>query len=620
MELNDYERYSAPSRKGPYFFFSKNEGLQNQSVVHMQRGLEGAPEVLLDPNAWSADGTVQFAAFAPSKDAKYAVYGISQSGSDWQQYRVLELATKRTLEDNVEWAKVSQVAWHGDGFYYSRYPEPPEGHEKASINENHQVFFHKLGTPQAADTLVFENAASPQRFHITSTTEDERFLILEVSDRGRGLDGNALYVRDLADADSEFAPLVPEITNDTFHVIDNVGGQLLVATNSGAPNWRVVQIDPKNIGEASWKTILAERPEPLDGVTTAGGKLFTTYLKDVATRAYVYSLDGKLENEIAMPGVGTASGFGGPNDSPFVFYTFNSLSVPPTIYRYDIGTRASSVFRAPNVPGYDAALFETQQVFYPSKDGTRIPMFLVYRKGLELDGNNPTLLYGYGGFNIVVNQTFSAARIALLEQDFVYASANLRGGAEYGEAWHRQGMKLDKQNVFDDFIAAAEWLIEQKYTSSARLAITGQSNGGLLVGAVMNQRPELFGAAVPEVGVMDMLRFHKFTIGWNWIADYGSSDDAEEFKALYAYSPLHNIRPGVKYPPTLITTADHDDRVVPAHSFKYAATLQALASPENPVLIRIETKSGHGASSLTKQLEAAADIYAFLMHNLGVKP
>jgi prolyl oligopeptidase len=482
------------------------------------------------------------------------------------------------------------------------------------------VFFHKLGTPQAADTLVFEDTANPQRFHTTSTTEDERFLILEVSDRGRGLDGNALYVRDLADADSEFAPLVPEITNDTFHVIDNVGGQLLVATNSGAPNWRVVQIDPNNIGEASWKTILAERPEPLDGVTTAGGKLFTTYLKDVATRAYVYSLDGKLENEIAMPGVGTASGFGGPNDSPFVFYTFNSLSVPPTIYRYDIATRASSVFRAPNVPGYDAALFETQQVFYPSKDGTRIPMFLVYRKGLELDGNNPTLLYGYGGFNIVVNPTFSAARIALLEQDFVYASANLRGGAEYGEAWHRQGMKLDKQNVFDDFIAAAEWLIEQKYTSSARLAITGQSNGGLLVGAVMNQRPELFGAAVPEVGVMDMLRFHKFTIGWNWIADYGSSDDAEEFKGLYAYSPLHNIRPGVKYPPTLITTADHDDRVVPAHSFKYAATLQALASPENPVLIRIETKSGHGASSLTKQLEAAADIYAFLMHNLGVKP
>jgi prolyl oligopeptidase len=548
------------------------------------------------------------------------VYGISQSGSDWQQYKVMELATKRTLADSVEWAKVSNVAWNGDGFYYSRYPEPPEGHEKASINENHQVFFHKLGTLQSADTLVYEDPANPQRFHTASTTEDERFLILEVSDRGKGLDGNALYVRDLAKADGQFAPLVPEISNDTFYVVDNVGDRILVATNHGAPNWRVVLVDPANIDETNWRTILPERPEPLDSVTTAGGKILATYLKDVATHAYVYALDGTLENEIALPGPGTATGFSGPNDSPYVFYTFNSLSVPPTIYRYDIAARTSSVFRAPTVPGYDAQQFETKQVFYPSKDGTKIPMFLVYRKGLKLDGTNPTMLYGYGGFNIVVNPTFSAARIALLEQGFVYASANLRGGAEYGEAWHRQGMKLDKQNVFDDFIAAAEWLIEQKYTSSSRLAITGRSNGGLLVGAVMNQRPELFGAAIPEVGVMDMLRFHKFTIGWNWIADYGSSDVAEEFKALYAYSPLHNIRAGVKYPPTLITTADHDDRVVPAHSFKYAATLQALASRDNPVLIRIETKSGHGASSLTKQLEAAADIYAFTMYNLGVEP
>jgi prolyl oligopeptidase len=620
MELNDYERYGAPARKGPYFFFSKNEGLQNQSVLHIQRGLDNAPEVLLDPNAWSADGTVQLSAFAPSKDARYAVYGISQSGSDWQQYKVMELATKRTLPDNIEWAKVSNVAWAGDGFYYSRYPEPPEGHEKASINENHQVFFHKLGTPQAEDELVYEDPENPQRFHTAATTEDERFLILEVSDRGKGLDGNALFVRDLTDPTAKFAPLVPEITNDTFYVVDNVGDKILVATNHGAPNWRVVQIDPRNIAEANWKTILPERPEPIDSVTVAGGKLFATYLQDVATRAYVFGLDGKLENEIELPGVGTAGGFGGPNDAPFVFYTFNSLNVPPTIYRYDIATRVSTVFRAPRVPGYDASQFETKQVFYPSKDGTRIPMFLVHRKNLPLDGNNPTLLYGYGGFNIVVSPTFSAARIALLEQGFVYASANLRGGAEYGEAWHREGMKLNKQNVFDDFIAAAEWLIAEKYTSTPKLAITGRSNGGLLVGAVLNQRPELFGAAVPEVGVMDMLRFHKFTIGWNWIADYGSSDVEEEFKALYAYSPLHNIRRGVKYPPTLITTADHDDRVVPAHSFKYAATLQELARKENPVLIRIETKSGHGASSLTKQLEATADIYAFLMHNLGVEP
>ena len=620
IELNDYERYGAPARKGAYFFFSKNEGLQNQSVLYIQQGLDGAPEVLLDPNTWSADGTVQLSAFEPSKDAKHAVYGISRSGSDWQQYKVLELETKRELADSIEWAKVSQIAWHGDGFYYSRYPEPPEGHERASINENHQVFFHELGTPQSADTLVYEDPANPQRFHTASTTEDERFLILEVSDRGKGLDGNALFVRDLTKPGTEFAPLVPEITNDTFYVVDNVGDRILVATNRGAPNWRVVSIDPANIVESSWQTILPERAEPIASVTIAGRKLFATYLQDVATRAYAFALDGTLENEIALPGPGTATGFSGPNDSPFVFYTFNSLNVPPTIYRYDIASRSSSVFRAPRVPGYDPEQFETKQVFYPSKDGTRIPMFLVYRRGLTLDGNNPAMLYGYGGFNIVVNPTFSAARIALLEQGFVYASANLRGGAEYGEEWHRQGMKLEKQNVFDDFIAAAEWLVEQKYTSPARLSITGGSNGGLLVGAVMNQRPELFGAAVPQVGVMDMLRFHKFTIGWNWIADYGSSDNPEEFEALYAYSPLHNIKRGVKYPPTLITTADHDDRVVPAHSFKYAATLQELASPENPALIRIETKSGHGASSLTKQLEATADIYTFVMHHLDVSP
>jgi prolyl oligopeptidase len=619
-ELNDYERFSAPSQRKQYFFFSRNEGLQNQSVLYIQEGADGAPAVLLDPNTWSADGTVQLSAFEPSQDAKYAVYGLSQSGSDWQQYKVMELATKRTLEDSVDWVKVSNVAWHDDGFYYSRYPEPPEGHEKASINENHLVYFHRLGTPQSADTLVYEDAANPQRFHIVYTTEDERFAILEVSERGKGKDGNALFVRDLNVRNDAFRPLVPEITNDTFNVVDNVGGEILVATNHGAPNWRVVAIDPAKPAEANWRTVLAERPEPLDGARTAGGKLIATYLKDVTTRAYVHDLLGSLENEIVLPGPGTAAGFDGPNDATEIFYTFNSLNVPTTIYRYDIAARASSVFRAPRVPGYDAAAFETKQVFYPSKDGTRIPMFLVYRKGLTLDGSNPTLLYGYGGFNIVVSPTFSAARIAILEQGFVYASANLRGGAEYGESWHQQGMKLEKQNVFDDFIAAAEWLIAEKYTSRDKLAIQGGSNGGLLVGAAMNQRPELFRVGIPQVGVMDMLRFHKFTIGWNWIADYGSSDDAQEFKALYAYSPLHNIQAGVKYPATLITTADHDDRVVPAHSFKYAATLQALASRENPVLIRIETKSGHGASSLTKALETTADIYAFTMHNLGVTP
>jgi prolyl oligopeptidase len=618
--LNDYEKYSAPSRKGPYFFFRKNDGLQNQSVLYIQKGLDGAPEVLIDPNAWSTDGTMRLTVFAPSKDAKYAVYGISRSGSDWQDYKVMELSTKKTLPDTLEWVKVSGVAWHGGGFYYSRYPAPGKGQEKASINENHQVYFHKVGTPQSEDVLVYQDAKNPQRFHTLGTTDDERFAVLTVSDRGQGKDGNALFVRDLSRTGTAFSPIVSTIGDDSYGVVDNAGEKLIIQTNRKAPNWRVVAVDPARPDEVNWTTVLPEKPEPIADVTAAGGKLFATYLKDVTTRAYVYSFTGTLEDEVALPGLGTAGGFAGPADATFVFYSFNTLNVPPAIYRYDIPTRKSTVFRQPKVPGYDAEAFETKQVFYPSKDGTRIPMFLVHRKGLTLDGNNPTLLYAYGGFNVVLSPTFGAARLALLEQGFVYASANLRGGGEYGESWHQQGMKGKKQNVFDDYIAAAEWLIANKYTSSARLAIQGGSNGGLLVGAVMNQRPDLFRVAIPEVGVMDMLRFQKFTIGWNWIADYGSSDNPEEFKALHAYSPLHNLRAGVKYPATLITTADHDDRVVPAHSFKYAAALQAAASRENPALIRIETKSGHGSSSLTKQLETAADIYAFILANMEITP
>jgi prolyl oligopeptidase len=618
--LNEYEKYSTPFRKGPYVFFRKNAGLQNQSVLYIQKGQNGAPEVLIDPNTWSAEGTAQLGIFAPSKDAKYAVYGISRSGSDWQEYKVMELATKKTLSDSLEWVKVSSVAWHGDGFYYSRYPAPDKGQEKASINENHQVYFHRVGTPQSEDVVVYADAANRQRFHIVTTTDDERFALLSISDRGKGKDGNSLFVRDLSKGARKFTPVIATIGDESFGVVDNVGGRLLIETNHKAPNWRVILVDPTKPGEANWKNVLPERPEPIQGVSTAGGKLFATYLKDVTTQAEVHSLNGRLEHTVTLPGTGLASGFGGQRDDKFVYYVFNSLSVPPTIYRYDIGRRASTLFREPKVPGYNADAFETKQVFYTSKDGTRIPMFLVYRKGLKLDGTNPTLLYAYGGFNVVQSPTFSAARLALLEQGFVYASANLRGGGEYGEKWHQAGMKLKKQNVFDDFIAAAEWLIANKYTSPAKLAIQGGSNGGLLVGAVMNQRADLYRVAIPQVGVMDMLRFNKFTIGWNWVADYGSSDDADEFAALYAYSPLHNIKAGTKYPATLITTADHDDRVVPAHSFKYAATLQERASRDNPALIRIETKSGHGASSLTKQLETAADIYAFIMYNMGLTP
>src|SRR5215510_13053828 len=580
-ELNDYPKYSAPSHKGPYYFFRKNDGLQNQSVLYIQKGLTGTPEVLIDPNAWSREGTTRLGVFAPSADAKYAVYGISKSGSDWNQYKVMELATKKTLPDTVDWVKVSGVAWQGDGFYSSRYPEPAKGKDKAGINEDHRVYFHKVGTAQSQDRQIYQDAANPQRFHTVDTTDDERFALLSISDRGKGKDGNALFARDLSRGEREFNPVIRDITNDSFGVVDNIGDKLLVETNHGAPNGRVVLVDPRKPDEASWTTILPERPEPLEGVSTAGGKIFATYLKDVTTRAYVYDLTGKLEHEIALPGPGSAAGFNGEKHDTFVFYSFNSLNVPPTIYRYDLATKQSTVFRQSEVPGYDPNAYETEALFYPSKDGTKIPMFIVHKKGVKLDGTNPTLLYAYGGFNIVQAPTFSASRLALLEQGFVYANANLRGGGEYGEQWHKQGMKLKKQNVFDDFIAAAEWLIDKKYTSTERLAINGGSNGGLLIGAVINQRPDLPKVAIPQVGVMDMLRFQKFTIGFNWIADYGTSDDAEEFKALYAYSPLHNIKAGAKYPATLITTSDHDDRVVPAHSFKYAATLQEKASRDN---------------------------------------
>jgi prolyl oligopeptidase len=618
--LFNYAKYSAPSRKGDYFFFRKNDGLQNQSVLYIQKGIEGKPEVLIDPNAWSPDGTVQLGGFAPSKDGKLAAYAVSRSGSDWQELNVMDLSTRKPLADKVEWVKVSGIAWRGNGFYYSRYPQPAKGKELSSANENHQVYYHRVGTPQSQDELVYEDAKNPQRFHTLQTTEDERFAVLDISDRGTGKQGNAVMVMDVTKPGAKFTPLIPAITDDTYGVLENVRGELVVFTDNNAPNGRVVRIDPANPSPANWKVLIDQKNEPLDTVQMAGGKIIVTYMKDVASKANVHNLEGTFENEIELPGLGAASGFGGNMDDKFIFYNYTSFTYPTSIFRYDIAARKSALFRAPEIPGLDTTQYETKQVFVTSKDGAKVPMFLTHKKGLALDGSNPTLMYGYGGFNVATTPGFNSLRIALLEQGFVYASVNMRGGSEYGEAWHDAGTKLKKQNVFDDFIAAAEWLIANKYTSPAKLAAQGGSNGGLLVGAVINQRPELFRVAIPQVGVMDMLRFHKFTIGWNWIADYGSSDKPDEFKALYAYSPLHNIKAGGKYPATLITTADHDDRVVPAHSFKYAATLQKAASTDNPVLIRIDTKSGHGASNVTKQIEATADIYAFLMHNLGVTP
>jgi prolyl oligopeptidase len=619
-KLYEYARYTAPYRRGDYYFFSKNDGLQNQSVVYVQKGLEGTPEVLIDPNTFSKGGTTQLGALSISKNAKYAAYCKAIGGSDWRDCYVMEVATRKTLADELKWVKVSGLAWSGDGFFYSRYDAPAKGKELSAVNEGHKVYYHRVGTPQSADALVYEDKANPQRFHNVTTTEDQKFAILNVSERGKGKDGNALFFRSTNSSDTTWKPIVADIGNDSYGVVDNVGDRFLIETNAQAPNSKVMLFDPAKSGAERWREILPEKTEPIQGVNSAGGKLFVTYLKDVTSRAYVYSLDGRLENEVQLPAAGIASGFGGQDDDKFTFYTVTSFTYPTDIFRYDIATRKSTLFRSAQVPGFRPQDYETKQVFFTSKDGTRVPMFLVHKKGVQQDGKNPTLMYGYGGFNSAVTPGFSPSRIALLEQGFVYASVNMRGGSEYGEKWHKAGMKLNKQNVFDDFIAAAEWLIANKYTSPERLAIQGASNGGLLVGAVANQRPELFKAVIQQAGVMDMLRFHKFTIGWNWIADYGSSDDEAEFKVLHAYSPIHNVRPGVKYPATLTTTADHDDRVVPAHSFKYAAALQAAHAGDAPVLIRIDTTSAHGASNTDKAIEQAGDIHTFLFHNLGVVP
>ena len=618
-QLVNYPRVSAPEVKRQWQLFARNDGLQNQAVYYLQEGRHGIPEVLIDPNTLSADGTTRVGTLTFDREGAHLAYMISQAGSDWQQIRVLDLATRDALPDVVDWVKVSGLAWHGRGFFYSRYPEPVEAAAAySSMNEDHQVFYHALGTPQSEDRLVYRDAQHPQRFHVVGTTEDERYAVLSVSDRGQGKDGNALFVMDLAQPGGSFVPLW-DTFDDQMDVIDHADGGLLVLTNRHAPNQRVVRIDPAAPDEAHWVTVIPERAEPVSGMTAAGGRIFASYLKDVTTRAVVHHLDGALEREVTLPGLGTAMGFGGEHDATSVFYTFTSFTAPATVYEYDIASGVSTQYRDVTLP-FDPGQFETTQIFVPSKDGTRVPAFVVARRGLVLDGTNPTMLYGYGGFNVSLPPAFSAMRVAFLEQGGVYVQANLRGGNEYGEAWHQAGMKERKQNVFDDFTAVAEWLISAGYTCSDKLAIAGGSNGGLLVGAIMTQRPTLARVALPAVGVMDMLRFHKFTIGWNWIADYGSSDDAEGFRYLHAYSPLHNLRDGTTYPATLITTADHDDRVVPAHSFKFAARLQDAHRGPHPVLIRIETQSGHGSSSLSKQIDEMADVYAFLFENLGVVP
>jgi len=614
-EIYNYPRYSSPMRAGECYFFTKNDGLQNQSVIYVQKGLEGQPEVFIDPNALSVDGTVRVGLLSFSQDFRYVAVSRGEAGSDWSEIRVMEIATKSELPDRTRWVKFFGAAWLGDGYFYSGYDKPAPGEELKARNEFQKIFFHRLGDPQEKDALVYEDKEHPLRYLGLDVGEDKKFAYLSVSE---GTSGNELYAKDLTMKNAKFEFLVNGFANDSA-VVDNVGDKILVYTNVDAPNYRVVLIDLKAPAQDKWQTIIPEKPEVLAGAGTAGGQLFCHYLKDANTKFTQHELDGTLVREIELPALGTAGGFGGWRDDKVVFYTFTSFTFPPTIYKFDIAAGTSEVFRRAEVK-FNPEDYETKEVFYASKDGTKVPMFIVHKKGLVLDGKNSAFLTAYGGFNISMQPEFDPSTIILLENGGVYAEPGLRGGGEYGEAWHKAGMLLNKQNVFDDFIAAAEYLIREKYTSKDLLTVEGGSNGGLLVGAAVNQRPDLFRVAFPAVGVMDMLRFHKFTVGWGWVVEYGSSDNEKDFRNLLSFSPLHNIKAGVCYPATMVTTADHDDRVVPAHSFKFAATLQEAQACANPVLIRIETRSGHGSSNITKAIDLLTDMYSFMFHNMKIVP
>lgn len=616
-EILNYPKYFGGAKAGDYIFFSKNDGLQNQSVYYFRKGLTGEDKVFLDPNKLSNDGSVSVEFDAFSNDKKHVAYHINQGGSDWQIIYVMEIATQKQLEDKLEWIKFGSVAWKENGFYYSRYNKPPKGMELSIKNENQKIYYHKLGDKQEMDQLVYEDKANPMMYLSAQVTEDERFLLINKS---KGTDGVEIWFKDLTNGQKDFRLLFPGFDLN-YSVINNVGDKLIVNTNNGAGNYRVILVDPMHPEKKNWKDIVPEKPEKLESASMVGGKLFAGYLKDASTKIYQYSPDGRLDHEVVLPSIGSASAIGGFKDDTYAFYDFSSFTYPPSIFRYDLATGKSEVFKKAEIK-VNIDDFETEQVFYPGKDGTKIPMFLVHRKGLKLDGSHPTLLYAYGGFNVSSTPYFSNSKIILYENDGVFALANIRGGGEYGEKWHKAGELLNKQNCFDDFIAAAEYLIDKKYTCKDKLAINGGSNGGLLIGAVETQRPDLFKVCLPEVGVMDMLRFQKFTVGWGWTVEYGSADSAKYFPYLYKYSPLHNIKDSVEYPATLILTADHDDRVVPAHSFKFAATMQEKQKGSNPILIRIEINQGHGASgsSLSQIIKSETDKWAFMFYNMGITP
>ena len=616
-QLWDYEKYGVPFKKGDRYFYFKNDGLQNQSVLYTLTTLVGEPTVLLDPNTLSEDGTVALAGLSISEDGKFLAYSLSSSGSDWQEWKVRDVESGQDLTDHLKWVKFSGASWTQDsqGFFYSRYDEPNDTTKRQEANYFQKLFYHRLGAPQAEDVLIYERPDEKEWGFSGEVTEDGTYLIISV---WKGTDSkNLVFYQDLSTADAPVIELIHTFEAN-YSFIEHDGTLFWFQTDLEAARGRVIAIDIRQPDHENWEEVIPQAAETLGDVSVVNHQFIASYLKDAHTQIKIFSLEGSFVREVALPGLGSTGGFSGKKEDTETFYSFTGFTTPTTIYRYDMVRDLSTIFRQPKV-AFNPEDYQTKQVFYKSIDGTKIPMFITHKKGLKLDGHNPTYLYGYGGFNASLTPGFSVSNLVWMEMGGVYALPNLRGGGEYGEDWHQAGTKLKKQNVFDDFIAAAEWLIAHQYTAPAKLAIGGGSNGGLLVGACMTQRPDLFGAALPAVGVMDMLRFQKFTIGWAWVAEYGSSENVEEFKALYAYSPLHNLKPGTAYPATLITTADHDDRVVPAHSFKFAATLQETHQGEAPVLIRIETKAGHGAGKpTTKVIEEATDRWAFLVRSLGL--
>lgn len=615
-EVQNYERLSAPYREGEYYYYSKNTGLQNHNVQYRKKGMDGAEEVFLDPNTFSADGTTALGGMFFSKDGSMLAILIQEGGSDWRKAVVMKAADKAIVGDTLRDLKFTGISWRGnDGFYYSSY-DKPKGSQLSAKTQYHKIYYHKLGTPQKSDQMIFGGEKTPRRYANAGLTEDERFLIVSAS---VSTTGNELYIQDLRNPNGKLLQMVDNFDNN-HSIVDNDENDLIIQTDLNAPNSRIVRVNYMKPGPDLWKDIIPETENAMQGVSTTGRKMFVNYLKDASTFVRQYDYKGNLERDIELPGIGSAGGFGGKADETVDYYSFTSFTTPASIYKLDIATGKSTLYLQPKVD-FNPDDYETKQVFYNSKDGTKIPMFIVSKKGVELNGKNPTYLYAYGGFGVSLTPTFSTSRVVWLENGGIYAQPNLRGGGEYGEKWHDAGRLMNKQNVFDDFIAAGEYLIKEKYTSSQYLAVAGGSNGGLLVGAAMTQRPDLMRVALPAVGVMDMLRYHKFTAGAGWAYDYGTSEDSKEmFDYLVKYSPVHALKPGTTYPATMVTTADHDDRVVPAHSFKYAATLQENNAGTNPVLIRIDTKSGHGSSNLSKALDGVADAYSFVWYNMGVIP